>query len=241
MKRLIYWLWRFLILFIILGLTSLWLLQTNSGAKVAISLVNSFTSIDVQYGELNGDVASLKIDNLKVVTSALDIEAQQITLNWNPFKVLFRSQVQIETFTADQMYLRPKKNASEASSSTSNDWRLPIYLDIQSAQINGLKIEGVDQQAIDTLFFAATFEKNQWTIKELNIKYPQLEASLNGTLVPYDEFTHKLSLRFKSPEIGEGTLIVDGNATLSNLTANVPQHKFNLNTKLLNWISIKVL
>ncbi len=237
MKRLVYWLRRLLILFILLGLVSLWLLKTNSGAKVAISLVNSFSSIDVQYGELNGDVSSLKIDNFKVVTSALDIEAQQITLNWHPYKALFRSQVQIETFTADQMFLRPKKNASETSSTTSNDWRLPIYLDIQSAQINGLKIEGVDQQAIDTLFFAATFEKNQWSIKELNIKYPQLEASLNGTLVPYDEFTHKLSLRFKSPEIGEGTLIADGNATLSNLIADLPQHKINLNTKLLNWMS----
>lgn len=241
MKRLIHWVWRLLLLFILLGVTLLWLLQTNSGAKATIRLVNSFASVNIQYSELQGDMSSLLIDDLKITTSALDIETKKTILQWNPFKALLGAQVQIESLTADQLHLTPKQSESADSSTSNNDWRLPVSLDIQSAQINGLKLDGIEQQAIDTLFMVATFEKKQWLLKELNIKHPQLDASLNGTLVPFDEFTHKLSLQFKSPELGEGVLLAEGDTAVSNLIVEVPGHKINTNAKLLNWLNTPAL
>ncbi|MBT8142658.1 MAG: hypothetical protein KJO88_09850 [Gammaproteobacteria bacterium] len=144
MKNVLTWLWRLLLLLLLLGITLLWLVETNSGARSLIGLLNTFTNTQVQYTNLNGTLGKLNIDELRVITDEQSVEIKKLSLNWQPYQAIFNSNITIDSLLADTVNIRINESSLDEQTQRSKDLRLPMNMDISNAQFNNVTFVGRD-------------------------------------------------------------------------------------------------
>ncbi len=237
MKRIVFLLWGLLLTLIVLAGVLLWLLETTSGAKASINLLNTFTPIKVQYSDLKGNLYALELNDAKIESATFNAKINHLNLEWSPFTALFQQGVQIEKFTSRNVELTLADTESDTKAIENIDWRLPVKLGIKSAIINNLYIPSFHPDAIKQLSVAAQLEKDEWIISEFSFEHPDLTAEFTGQLIPFDQLTHSLDFKFNTNQFGSGVLNSQGNIEQSIITLNLVEQKTNLNASLTNWLT----
>lgn len=239
MKRIFFILWGLLLSALVICVSLVWVLNTNSGAKTVLRLVNSFSLVEIDYTQLDGPLSSMQFKDLKLDAGGLVITAEQASVQWNPFSGLLQKHIRIDDLQARRVKIinNNPESRSEPPNFLNLDLRLPLDIEILKANLYEVEYPAFIPNNIKEISLSANLYNNEWTIHQLNIEHPKLTTKLNGTFQPHAKLTHSLSLEILGTQFGPGTLITSGDSDLTNLVIDFPEHKFSAQVDLSEWLN----
>ena len=149
--------WGLLLTLVLITLSLVWLLQTNSGAKTTLSLLNSLTTLDIRYQKLSGSISDLHLSKLELHIDNTQDQLDTFNIAWNPLSGLFTQNIQIDNLTANNVLISPATNPVENKANALFDFRLPLNIDLIKSDISNIKISGNEGATINKLTIAARF------------------------------------------------------------------------------------
>ncbi len=138
----------FAILLIILLATAYYMLNTVSGMRKTISLVNEYTDYSVSVETIKGGLlGKTEFENFRIAGEGINVASKHLLLDWQFFN-LFKKELIVESIVVDDTTVvlptsqeKPDTNATGAI--VLDDIELPINFHLKDVQVNNPVIKAI--------------------------------------------------------------------------------------------------
>lgn len=208
------------VLCLLIALSAAWLLLTQSGLNVVVSLTQKLQPdlhIDQAKGRLLGELTMSGIHYLPENSHGAEIE--QLSLNWKP-GALFKATVFIESLKLSgvNLHLADDGTAAEKTDKPLPDIQLPFRIKLSGLMLENVNVIGEDGEQttlIKQFQSAVALDGRQLTIASLQLLRDDLNGSLTGSVAlqsPYP-MSMEYQLEFSPPALSNQTFQLTGSVT----------------------------
>lgn len=227
------------------------LLSTEAGSRFVWNAATNQFPDQIQAESFSGTLAdSLTLHKLHIQLEGMQIRANQIQLDWQPWK-LFSGALHVARIHLDQLHIddhRPPSPPSDEPISV-QDIDLPIALRLDDFQLRDLQYTKHNDESndtpeplvIDALNFAINTRANTIQLNDLSLHMPQLDAELQASVTPQGQYPTDADLQWvlhlpDLPEVrGGGSIQGDLKALTLQQTISAPD-SISLNAELFDVI-----
>lgn len=178
----------------------------------------------IKSGELEGRLADeIQLKNLNIELPDLTVSADQITLDWQPLKLLKRALV-IDNLLLDNIAIDDRRAPTPPADEpvVLSDIELPIRIALNNFKLNELAYNKPDMAepiTVNRLAFAIDTKQNTINLSDLDFVMPQIKAGLNGQVKPTGAYPTDINLNWQitlpDQPVLTGTGVIQGD--LKNL------------------------
>jgi len=191
----------------------------------ALSLSPQAITVSQITGTLSGD--PLTLSGIQYRSKQADIHIDEMSIKWKPY-ALFKAQLKITDFNMNNISIQQHdiKRLPEKPNNTWADFRSPIAIEIQRAEINHVFLVDAQQKKTPVwsrLDFTATVEQNQLFLESFNITTGQFNASGKGSLTTRSDYPFELesSLEINIHTLPAIDLKIHAKGDLKRLTIDI--------------------
>ena len=204
-RRLLFWLFGFLLLMLLLILLTVGsAVSTETGLRGLLMLAGRVLPGQLSVGSVSGHLLGpLRIERVRYEDGPLKITLAQGEFDWQP-AALFDTTLTVNRLHVDglELQLPPGEKAAPAATSeplTLPDIRLPLTIHINDLQGRDIRIlpAGAEPIVIDAVSLKARAEADGLTIETLEARAPQGEVRLTGGLNPTGGYPLQLQLNWQ--------------------------------------------
>lgn len=211
-KKLFY---SFLVLLLLILLSFGWLLGTQSGLNMTVSLAERFApalQINQAQGRLLGHVSMQGIYYRPENSSGAEIE--QLSLDWQP-TALFSSTLMINSLIIEgvDIHTVAGEATTEESEFSLPEIQLPLQIKIASFKLTDVDLineKGEETRLIKTLSSSAALNYDELIIKQIAVERDDLAASLNGKVALQSPYLAALEYQVSLKQLFEAPLALNG-------------------------------
>ncbi len=178
------------ILTVLLVATMAWLVKSEQGSRWLLQQGLGMAPVSIEAKGISGTLADgLRVESLNILFSTTELKARQVNLSWSPVSLL-AGIVDINTVRIAELGIDIIEDKTAGQSpATATDvqdvdqlfWlQFPVYVSIQSGQIDKLRIEDVEFENLNVI---ASIGHGQLKIESLHAQTAGIELQVGGELV----------------------------------------------------------
>ncbi len=186
---------------VVLAVTLAWLVRSEPGSRWLLEQGLGIAPVTIEANGISGTLAEgLGVESLFIALPQAEIRATEIVLSWRPASLLAgivdidsarMAELGVDVLEADNADSPAKEPADNPSSTPVDDlsdndlfWlQLPVYIYIESGQIDKLRIEEVE---FENLSVAGTIGHGRLEIESLNAQTAGIKLQASGELAGPD-------------------------------------------------------
>ena len=186
--------------------------------KLGISSLGNGSSVESIRGRLG---RSIEIHGLKLVLGEDRYDIAELRLVWSP-RQLLAGQLRIDHLSADDVIIRISRDPEDnqhAEDFNFPDLRLPIGLQLVTARLRKVRIEGLGETPLqaEQISLSAYTETERLHIEALQLGTQQIDATLAGQLGLHAQATSDLDLQWTFTAGNDTALASSGQLALQGI------------------------